>query len=143
MQALIGALALLSLQTAPGGWVWTLYEDGGAVTLANEVPDTPQLRATLECQPGSGVVKVSAYGVGPGAEFATLTSGSASATGEVQPSRGPAPRIAVMTQASHPVFAAFSASGALSVRSGDRTAALAVPGGDLPKLARFAELCGR
>jgi hypothetical protein len=141
---MIGTLAALvvAMQAAPArDWTWTLY-DGDHLVLAHEVPDTPQLRATLECDTGSGVARISAYGAGAGAAFATLTSGRATASAEVQPTRGSTPRTAVMLPVNHPVFAAFNDSGVLTIRTGSRSDTVTVPRAHLGKLRRFAQLCG-
>ena len=71
------ALTLL-VQTPLTAWTWTLYENTGTVVLAHEVPDTAQLRATLECEPGSGAVEVVLYEFGTVAEFARLRAGRTS-----------------------------------------------------------------
>lgn len=142
MIGVVAALAIVIQSSPASGWTWTLYDADGPLVLANEIPDTPQLRGTIECEPGSGVARISAYGDGPGAAFATLASGGATATAEVQPTRGSARRVSVMLPTAHPVFMAFLESGALSVRSGDRTQAITITRPHLAKLRRFAELCG-
>jgi hypothetical protein len=71
---------LMMVATLQGGWTWTLYGGEGPLVLANEVPDTPQLRTVLECEPGSGIARVDLYGDGLSAGFATVTSGMATAT---------------------------------------------------------------
>lgn len=141
---MIGAVAALALliQSPADAWTWTLYEGDGPLVLAHEIPDTTQLRSTIECEPGSGAARISAYGSGPGAAFAVLASGGATANAEVQPTRGSTPRVAVMLPTAHPVFAGFIATGNLSLRTGDRTQSIAVPSSHLTKLRRFAELCG-
>lgn len=140
MISLVLTLALAA--QAAMGWTWTLYDGEGPLVLAHEIPDTPQLRATLECERGAGAARISVYGTGPGAAFATLASGQATASTEVQPSRGSAQRVAVMLPTDHPVFAAFAETGLVTLRTGDRTQAVSVPAAHLAKLRRFAELCG-
>lgn len=142
MIGVVAAFALALQSAAAEGWTWTLYEGEGPLVLAHEIPDTPQLRGTLECEPGSGAARISAYGGGPGAAFASLSSGGASASAEVQPTRGSAPRVAVMLPTAHPVFAAFIETGSLTIRTGDRTQVVAIQRPHLSKLRRFAELCG-
>ena len=60
---LIMAVIALAQPVERGGWTWSLYggDEGGTVVLANEIPDTPQLRATLECDPGSGAARISVF----------------------------------------------------------------------------------
>ena len=60
MIATFAGLALLAAQAAPpeAAWTWTLYADEARVALAHEVPDTANLRFTLECDPASGVARV-------------------------------------------------------------------------------------
>ena len=69
MTALIGLALALTLQTtappAAAGWTWTLYSGDGPLVLANEIPDTPRLRATFECAPGSSIVRLTLYGAAP------------------------------------------------------------------------------
>lgn len=134
--------ALLQATAAPAGgagWTWSLYEGDGPLVLANEIPDTPNLRTTLECTPGSGAVELTLYGpvVGPG--FVSVTAGDASTASEARSGRGRS--IALMLRVDHPVFIAFAADGDLQVRAGGSSAQVAVPSAHLPKLRRFADLC--
>lgn len=141
MNAWIGAVAALTLQAAEpsdAAWTWTLYEGQGPLVLANEVPDTRYLRTTLECDPGSGVARLSLYGPAL-TGIATVKSGPASATTEASPVRD-ATRLALRVD--HPVFVAFAASGELNVAIADQQRPLTVPRAHLTKLRRFAELCG-
>lgn len=88
------AALLLGLNAAPDSvhaqvrpadrWVWSLYESGGSVVLANEVPDTTQLRATLECTPGEGMAVLSLYDPQAGPGFARVTAGTAASAVEVR-----------------------------------------------------------
>ena len=112
-----GAALGLSGQNAPSeaAWTWTLYEGEAPVVLANEVPDTANLRMTLECEPGSSVAQLTIYGGAPVAGMARLTA--------------------------HPAFAAFSSTGRLGVAVGDERRAVEVPAAHLAKLRRFGELC--
>ncbi|HWW12752.1 MAG TPA: hypothetical protein VN018_09555, partial [Brevundimonas sp.] len=60
------AVTILGAQNAAAApseaaWTWTLYSDT-PVVLANEVPDTANLRTTLECDPGSSVARLTLYG---------------------------------------------------------------------------------
>lgn len=146
MTALIGlaqaASLALALQTAPTpaaeAWTWTLYADNGPLVLANEVPDTPRLRSTLECTRGSSIVRVTLYGAPPAEGLATITSGAASANAEVRPRRG---HFQTLLRADHPVFAAFLANGRLQVAVGEQTSSMEIDRANLSKLRRFAELC--
>jgi hypothetical protein len=121
-----------------GGWTWTLYEGAGPLVLANEVPDTPQLRAVLECAPGSGVARLDLFGPGR-AGMATLASGGATAAGD---SVAEGDHRSVALRADHPVFAQFVASGTLAVTVAGQRQMVEIQADHLAKLRRFAELCG-
>lgn len=132
------ALALQATPPSAEAWTWTLYADNGPLVLANEIPDTPRLRITLECAPGSSIVRLSLYGGAPAQGFATVTSGAAVANAEVQTRRG---RLEAMLRADHPVFAAFIANGKLGVAVGEQRLPVEIDRANLSKLRRFAELC--
>lgn len=140
MTILHAALAALALQAGAAGWTWTLYEGEGPLVLANEIPDTPELRTTVECDPGSGVARVSVYGEPLAAGFATVSSGDASSTAQAEASRGGKTSLAV--RADHPVFTQFASAGTMTLAIGDESRVIEVPRPHLPKLRRFAELCG-
>lgn len=133
------AAMLATVAALQGGWTWTLYEGAGPLVLAHEIPDTPQLKATLECTPGTGVARIDLYGPAEGSGMATLASGTASATAESE-AEGDHRSIALRTD--HPVFGQFVITGALDVAVAGRHQALAVETAHLSKLRRFAELCG-
>jgi hypothetical protein len=141
MIALIAALGLAAQTTPPvePAWTWTLYSDAGPVVLANEAPDTPNLRATLECDPGSSIARVTLYGGESLAGMARISAGEASAVAQAEAGRAGAMKVAVRTD--HPVFAAFGADGRMTVVVGDQRRAVEVPQAHLAKLRRFAELC--
>jgi hypothetical protein len=134
------ATAILAAQTpAPAAaWTWTLYADDTPVVLANEIPDTANLRATLECDPGSSVARLTLYGA-PLTGMARVTAGDAVAMAEAAPARGETTRLMLRTD--HPAFAAFAADGKMNVLIGDHTRPVEVPAGHLAKLRRFSELC--
>ena len=139
-------LTLTALTGSPvqsTAWTWTLYEGDGPVVLANEVPDTPQLRTTFECTPGSGVARVSVYGGTLSAGFASVTSGigpsAAQAQSKAEASRDGKLSLAVRTD--HPVFSQFVATGDLAVAVGDQRQTVIVEPTHLAKLRRFADLC--
>jgi hypothetical protein len=134
--ATIAAIAALNGTMVQGGWTWTLYEDGPLV-LANEIPDTPQLKAILECEPGSGVARLDLFGP-TAAGVATIASGTATATGE---SEAAADHQSVALRTDHPVFGQFLVTGALDVAVAGAHQAVAVQPVHLAKLRRFAELC--
>ena len=141
MTVLPGLALALILQTAPpsaGAWTWTLYTGDGPLVLANEIPDTPRLRATLECAPGSSIVRLTLYDAVAAEGIAVITSGAASANAEVRPRRG---QLQTMLRADHPVFAAFLANGNLKVSVGEQTSPVEIDRANLSKLRRFAELC--
>lgn len=136
MTALLLIAALLGAQPA---WTWSLYDTDGSVVLANEIPDTPQLSATLECTPGSGVAQLALYGPGVGG-MATLTAGGATAA--TQATRAQGDRVEMALRTDHPVFQALAAEGQLGVRIGDQTRSVELTSQGLPLLRRFAERCG-
>ena len=142
MTALIGLALALTLQTAsPGaaaGWTWTLYSGDGPLVLANEIPDTPRLHTTLECAPGSSIVRLTLYDASAAEGIATVTAGSAVINTEVRAGRG---RLQAMLRADHPVFTAFMAGGKLEVTVGEQSSAVEIDRANLSKLRRFAELC--
>ena len=140
MIANLVGLALLAIQTTPpeSAWTWTLYADEARVALAHEVPDTPSLRVTLECDPASGVARVAFYGGVAETGMARVTAGQAFAVTESIAERG-ALKLALPTD--HPVFAAFAADGRMSAAVGEQRRAVEVPRAHLAKLRRFTELC--
>lgn len=139
MTALLGLALALTIQTTPAdAWTWTLYADSGPLVLANEIPDTPRLRSTLECAPGSSIVRLTLYDAAPAEGLAVITSGAASASAEIQPRRG---RFQTLLRSDHPVFAAFLANGKLEVTVGAQTSPVEIDRANLSKLRRFAELC--
>ena len=140
MIATFAGLAFLAMQTTPpeSAWTWTLYADESPVVLANEVPDTPNLRFTLECEPRSGVARVTVYNGPAEAGMARVTAGGASAVTE-STTEGGVLKLALRTD--HPVFAAFAAEGRLSVAVTEQRRSVEVPRTHLAKLRRFTELC--
>ena len=140
MIAMLAGLASLAMQTPPpeSAWTWTLYTDEARVALANEVPDTPSLRFTLECDPASGVARVAFYGGAAETGMARVTAGDASAVTESTAERG---ALKLTLRTDHPVFAAFAAEGRLSAAVGANRRTVEVPRPHLAKLRRFTELC--
>lgn len=139
MIALLVAAALAA-QTAPAaGWTWILYEDAEPVVLAHEVPDTANLRTTMECDRGSGVARVTLYGGGALSGMARIVAGDASAVAEAEAGRTGSTRLAFRVD--HPAFAAFADGGRVAVVVGAERREIEVPAGHLAKLRRFAELC--
>lgn len=131
------AAALAAIQTP--AWTWTLYEGSGPVVLANERPDTPDLQSTLECSPGTGLVRLSMYGSTLAPGFASVSSGDATAT--VEAGAGADEAVVAPLRTDHPVFARFTTTGALAVAVGERRQTIEVTASDLAKLRRFADLC--
>ncbi|HRJ64583.1 hypothetical protein [Brevundimonas sp. UBA2416] len=134
----IAALAAQSPPPEPA-WTWTLYADAEPVVLAHEVPDTANLRTTLECDPGTSVARLTLYGGVVLSGMARVTSGEASAVAEATPARAGSTRLALRTD--HPVFAAFTVDGQMAVVVGDQRRPVEIPAAHLAKLRRFAELC--
>lgn len=125
--------------TVGAPWVWTLYADGEPVVLAQEIPDTPQLKTTLECEPRSGQVRLSLYdaadlGNGP----VILRSGPHTATGEMQTVRL---RLSTSLPADHPVFMAFVNNGEMKFSREEQVKTVSVGPQHLPLLRRFARAC--
>lgn len=142
LAAALAALGLHDIAAAQPAWTWTLYQDDGAVVLANEAPDTPNLRATLQCEARSGVVEVTVYDeqARPASSgFARLNAGSASTAGQARLGRNG--RLDVTVRTDHPVFAAFVASGELEIRTGGRLDRVSIARPHLAKLRRLADLC--
>jgi len=140
IMVMFAALAGLALQGAEPGWTWSLYQGEGPVVLANDVPDTARLRATLECEPGSGVARVASYGAAAEPGMATLRSGAATAASEAQAGRNG--KLTAVLRTDHPVFAAFVQTGRMVVTVGGAERVVEVQPVHLAKLRRFAELCG-
>ena len=133
--------ALMAAMVLQGpAWTWTLYEGDGPLVLANEIVDTPNLKATLECTPGSGVARVSVYEGDLTAGFATVTAGSAEATAQTEVGRDG--KISLALRTDHPAFLGFVADGDLAISVGDHGQTVEVQPDHLAKLRRFAQLCG-
>lgn len=140
MILVLAAAAALMVQTAPPetAWTWTLYNDAAPVVLANEIPDTANLRVTLECDPGSSVARVTLYGAALSG-MARVTAGEAVAVAEAEAARGGGTRLTLRTD--HPAFAAFAADGRMTLIVGEARRPVEVPASHLAKLRRFSELC--
>ncbi|MFN3876843.1 MAG: hypothetical protein ACK4MH_00540 [Brevundimonas sp.] len=137
---ILSALMAVAMQAAPtAGWTWSLYEGDGPLVLANEVPDTADLRATLQCQPGSGAVSVAVYGDDATAGFARITAGGMTATSEARVGRGG--KLDTAVPVDHPAFSAFVATGRMTVAVGDDVDTITVERPHLAKLRRFADRC--
>lgn len=132
------ALVLLVQTPAEAAWTWTLYE-AAPVVLANEVPDTANLRTTLECDPGSSVARMTLYGGDYPAGMARITAGDATAVTQAEAGRAGAVKLTLRTD--HPAFAAFAADGRLKVTLGGQLREVEVQPAHLGKLRRFSELC--
>ncbi|MEY4555780.1 MAG: hypothetical protein RL093_899 [Pseudomonadota bacterium] len=132
------ALAAQSLPPEPA-WTWTLYADAQPVVLAHEVPDTANLRTTLECDPGTSIARLTLYGGAALNGMARVTAGDASAVAEAAAARAGATKLALRTD--HPVFAAFTVDGRMAIVVGDQRRPVEIPPAHLAKLRRFAELC--
>lgn len=140
MMLILSAVMAVAMQAAPtAGWTWSLYEGDGPLVLANEVPDTAGLRATLQCQPGSGAVSVAVYAEDAKSGFARITAGGMTATSEARVGRGGKVETAVPVD--HPAFSAFVATGRMTVAVGDATSTITVERPHLAKLRRFADRC--
>ncbi|MFN7619310.1 MAG: hypothetical protein ACOVQF_00150 [Brevundimonas sp.] len=140
---MIGLFVILALATqnppTANGWTWTLYAAAEPVVLAHEIPDSASLRTTLECDPGTSVARLTLYGGTAISGMARVVSGEASAVAETSPGRPGATRLALRTD--HPVFAAFTVDGRMTIVFGDQRRPVEIPPPHLAKLRRFAELC--
>ncbi|ASE38584.1 hypothetical protein [Brevundimonas vesicularis] len=140
MMLILSALMAAAIQTAPAaGWTWSLYEGEGPMVLANDIPDTASLRATLQCLPGSGAVSVAVYGEDASAGFARITSGGATATSEARLGRGGKLETAIPVE--HPAFSAFVSNGRMTIAVGDDASTITVERPHMAKLRRFADRC--
>ena len=138
--ALVGATSLQATPApAEAAWTWTLYADTSPVVLANEVPDTPSLRSTLECEPGSSVARLTLYQPNGLVGMTRITAGESTAMTESEAGRAGSVKLALRTD--HPVFAAFAAQGSLSMSAGEARRTIDIPSAHLAKLRRFVELC--
>ncbi|PZO01190.1 MAG: hypothetical protein DCF29_15830 [Alphaproteobacteria bacterium] len=134
------ALALQTTSAPPeAGWTWALYADTAPVVLANEIPDTPSLRSTLECEPGSSVARLTLYQASGMSGMTRVSAGDSVAMTESAAGRAGSVKLALRTD--HPVFTAFAREGSLSMTAGETRRTLEIPQAHLAKLRRFAELC--
>lgn len=140
------ATALVAVQPSTSErWTWTLYEagDGAAVVLANEIPDTASLRATLECEPGSRAARVAVYGVESARSgYVAIHSGDARAAsqGETAEEAG-VERLTASLRLDHPVFVAFAESGRLTLVQGENRWPVRVPAAHRPLISDFTVAC--
>jgi hypothetical protein len=140
MTLILSAMMAFALQAAPtAGWTWSLYEGDGPMVLANDIPDTANLRATLQCQPGSGAVSIAVYGDDATAGFARITAGGMTAASEARVGRGGKLETAIPVD--HPAFSAFVADGRMTITVGDDADTITVERPHLAKLRRFADRC--
>lgn len=139
MNLLLTVLVAAALQAPPTAWTWTLYDGEGPLVLANETPDTPDLRATLQCERGAGAVTVSVYGQDARPGFARISAGDASTATETRRGRGD--QLSFVVRVDHPVFAAFAATGVMTVAAGQDQSRVVVQPQHLSKLRRFTDLC--
>lgn len=145
---MVAALAGQSSGQSPeqARWTWTLYDsgDGGRVVLANEIPDTPSLRATLECDPGSGAVLVSVFDrEGADAGYVSIRSGQASTASQGElADEGDTTRLTASMRMEHPVFAAFLETRTLALHQGENRWTVRVGARHTALLNDFAAACG-
>lgn len=139
------AFIMATQPSGSDGWTWSLYGagEGGTVVLANEIPDTPRLSATLECDPGEGAARISVFGAeGAATGYVSIRSGDAAAAsqGEAVPD-GDAVRLTASLRMEHPVFAAFMASGELTLNQDGHDWPVRLDGRHRGLLADFAAAC--
>ena len=101
------------------------------------MPDTDRLSAVLECEPGSGVARVTVFAPSERPAYVTLTSGEASAASERIDAEG----LAAPLRLDHPVFRAFMETGQMTVTAGEASTPVVLPAADRAKLVRFRALC--
>ena len=136
ISSLTAAFLLTALAQSGEGWVWTYYDNGGSAVLAREVPDTERLSAVLECEPGSGVARLSVYGPEGRPGFVNVAAGDVSADAE----RVEADGLAVRLRLDHPLMQAFGRGESLTVSAGEETAVAPAPGAEA--FGRFRTACG-
>jgi len=140
MNLLLVLTTFLAVQSAPAhAWTWTLYDGDGPLVLAEEVPDTPRLRTTLECEADGGRVTVTLYEATTAGGYVTARAGEVSTMAQVAPSRGD--KVEVVLRTDLPVFAAFAARGEMTLTLGDQERRVSIGRPHLAKLRRFAERC--
>lgn len=137
ISGLIFAVLMTASQTP--AWAWTLYEGAGPVVLANERPDTPDLRSTFECVEGSGQARVAIYEAEPSPGPAQLESGGLSAAVLAVSTADGGTAAAIRVDS--PVFVRFVQTGALTFAFGERNLPIDVSAPDVAKLRRFSDLC--
>ncbi|MFN3537900.1 MAG: hypothetical protein ACK4Y4_10670 [Brevundimonas sp.] len=143
---LLMAATLAGQSPEQSRWTWTLYgaDSGGHVVLANEIPDTTNLRATLECNTGDGAVLVSVFGrEGANAGYVSIRSGQASTTsqGELAQDAG-ATRLTASMRIEHPVFTTFLETRVLTLHQGDNRWAVRLGAQHGALINAFAAACG-
>lgn len=139
MTAFIALIAALALQGRSPPLIWELYDGDGRLVLAEEAPDKSRLRTTFECDPGSGVARLTLYGFGEASGFAQFSAGEANGTTEVAGARGG--DLTLNLRIDHPAFAAFAADGRLTVAANGHDRRVEVGRPHLAQLRRFAEQC--
>ncbi|MBN8551948.1 MAG: hypothetical protein J0L52_03510 [Caulobacterales bacterium] len=123
ISSLVAALVLSLSGQGGASWVWSYYDGDGAVVLAREIPDTPNLSAVLECTPGSGVVHLTMYEPDARPDFVNVTVGEVSADVERVAGDGLSVRLGL----DHPILHAFGQGHALTVSAGSQSASVAAP----------------
>lgn len=133
--SLAAALTLGLAGQSGDRWVWAFYDNDGAAVLAREVPDTDRLSTVLECEPGSGVARLTVYGPQARPEFVNVSAGGVSADAERVDSDG----LSVRLRLDHPLFAAFGRGETLTISAGEESASAPAPAAAI--LNRFRAAC--
>lgn len=136
----LAALLALAVQAAPaapaGAWTWSLYDGGGDVALALEIPDTDQLDAVFQCTPKSGKVKLTLYKLAGEGGTAELSSQDVKATAPLSDRKD---QLVTELAVTDPVFMALVGSGKLTVKAAGAAVTVTPP---TDKLRQLAQRCG-
>lgn len=136
---LLAAAVLTASPVQAPAWTWSLYDGDGRLVLAEEEPSAMRLRTTLECEPGSGVARLTLFQFGATSGYAQFSAGGAGGAAEVASGRGE--DLSLSLRIDHPAFVAFVADGRLDVSAGGRQRRIETPRPHLSRLRSFAEQC--
>lgn len=120
-------------------WTWTLYDGDGRLALAEENSSATRLRTTLECDPGSGVTRLTLFDFGAPSGYARFSAGGAGGAAEAAASADGA--LSLTLRIDHPAFVAFLSGGRLDIVAGDRERRVETGRPHLSRLRSFAEQC--
>ncbi|MFN4288681.1 MAG: hypothetical protein ACK4E3_09335 [Brevundimonas sp.] len=122
-------------------WVWSVYEDDTAVTLAHEVPDTDRLRVAIQCERGTGLARITHYGALGAGAMGRLSSGSATHQSEAETRGRRNLRVSMSVRVDNAVFSNFAGTGRMTMTLGGESAEFSVPQAQRDQIGRFVSLC--